>query len=93
MVLAEDNPLAISIIFDPPYFSLDTTFKGTVQRKLRGVESYINQKDFVSHWTTDILFEILKGTGSLNREKHVSAAERPSMWLTQFNGVLAANNW
>ncbi len=23
--------------------------KGTVQRKLRGVESYINQKDFVSH--------------------------------------------
>ncbi len=30
--------------------------KGTVQRKLRGVESYINQKDFVSHWTADILF-------------------------------------
>ncbi len=27
MVLAEDNPLAISIVFDPPYFSLDTTFK------------------------------------------------------------------
>jgi hypothetical protein len=23
--------------------------KGTVQQKLRGVESYINQKDFVSH--------------------------------------------
>jgi hypothetical protein len=23
--------------------------KGTVQRKLRGVKSYINQKDFVSH--------------------------------------------
>ncbi len=30
--------------------------KGTVQRKLRGVESYINQKDFVSLWTADILF-------------------------------------
>jgi hypothetical protein len=30
--------------------------KGTVQRKLRGVESYINLKDFVSHWTADILF-------------------------------------
>jgi len=27
----------------------DFGFKGTVQRKLRGVESYINQKDFVSH--------------------------------------------
>ncbi len=24
-------------------------FKGTVQRKLRGVESYISQKDFVSY--------------------------------------------
>ncbi len=50
------------------------TVKGTVQRKLRGVEYYINKKVYFSHWTADILFLNLKGTGSLNRKKHVSAA-------------------
>jgi hypothetical protein len=80
--LKDEGPLEIKKIhwwFDlyhlwPPLnaqFSLDHTFealKGTVQRKLRGVKYYINKKVFFSHWTADILFLNLKGTGSLNRK-------------------------
>ncbi len=43
--------------------------KGTVQRKLTGVVSYINQEIFQSYWTADILFLKLKETYSLNRKK------------------------
>ncbi len=47
-------------------------FKGTVQRKLTGVESDINQKVFLSHLTADISFLNFKGTCSLNSKKPVS---------------------
>jgi hypothetical protein len=53
---------------------LEKNLKGTVQRKLTGVLSYINWEIFHSHWTTDILFLKWKGTYSLNRKKPVSAA-------------------
>jgi hypothetical protein len=36
--------------------TLDYTFKGTVQRKLTGVISYISWEVLHSHWTADILF-------------------------------------
>jgi hypothetical protein len=38
----------IDVSLDPPYFSLDSPFKGTVQRNLRWVLSNINK--FVSLW-------------------------------------------
>ncbi len=48
--------------------------KGTTQRKLTGVVSYINRDVYHSHKTTLILFLKLKGTCSLNSRKPDSAA-------------------
>ncbi len=50
-------------------------FKGTVQRKLAGVESDINWKVFLWHWTADISSLNFKGTCSLSIKKLVSAAK------------------
>jgi hypothetical protein len=45
------------------------SLKGTVQRKLTGVESCMV---FLLHWSTGILFLNVKRTGSSNRNKQVS---------------------
>jgi hypothetical protein len=47
--------------------------KGTVQRKLTGVESDINGKVFLSHLTADISVSNFKGTCSLNSKKAAKA--------------------
>ncbi len=59
-----------------------TPFKGTVQQKLTGVESGINQKAFLLHCIAGILFLLL-----LNRQRPVSTAV-----AYKFQGVPAANN-
>jgi hypothetical protein len=53
--------------------------KGTVQRKLTGVESDINQKVFLS-------FLNFKGTCSLNSKKPVSAAKAKVCGLSNSMG-------
>ncbi len=60
--------------------------KGTVQRKLTGVESDINQKVFLSHWTADIYFLNFKGTCSLNSKKPVSVAKAKICGLSNSMG-------
>jgi hypothetical protein len=60
--------------------------KGTVQRKLTGVVSYINREVFHSHWTANILFLKLWGTCSLNRKKPVSAAKAKICGLSNSMG-------
>ena len=49
--LKED--LSIDTTFDPSYFSWDSTFKGSVQRKLRPRLLYIIQKLFSWRWTAE----------------------------------------
>jgi hypothetical protein len=49
-------------------------FKGTVQRKLTGVESGINRKAFLSPCTTGVLFFIFKGNLLFKSQKPVSTA-------------------
>ncbi len=78
--------LSIDTTFDPCWFSLDYTFKGTVQRKLTGVESDINRKVFLTHWTADISFLNVKGTCSLNSKKPVSAAKAKICGLSNSMG-------
>jgi hypothetical protein len=60
--------------------------KGTVQRKLTGVESDINQKVFLLNYTADISFSNFKGTCSLNSKKPVSAAKAKISGLSKSIG-------
>ncbi len=65
----------------PPFYinwrehKFQKRLKGIVQRKLTGVESDINQKVFLSHWTADIYFLNFKGTCFLNSKKPDSVAK------------------
>jgi hypothetical protein len=61
--------------------------KGTVQRKLTGVESDINRKVFLSHGTTGISFFNFKANRSLNSKKPVSAAKAKICGLSNSMGV------
>jgi hypothetical protein len=49
--------------------------KGTGQLKLTGVESDINLKVLLLHWTADIYFLNFKGTCSLNSKEPVLVAK------------------
>ncbi len=60
--------------------------KGTVQRKLTGVQSDINRKVFLSHWTADISFLNFKGSCSLISKKLVSAAKAKICGLSDSTG-------
>jgi hypothetical protein len=60
--------------------------KGTVQQKLTGVESDINRKVFLSHWTADISFLNFQGACSLNSKKTVSAAKAKICGLSNSMG-------
>ncbi len=66
--------------------SFDNLIKGTVQRKLTGVESDINRKVFLSHWTADISILNFMGTCSQNSKKPVSAAKAKICGLSNSMG-------
>jgi hypothetical protein len=77
----------------PVHIPNQTFIKVTVQRKLIVVESNINWKLFLSHWTANFFFFILEGTRPLNPPKNGFRALSQNIWLIQINGVPAANNW
>jgi hypothetical protein len=60
--------------------------KGTVQRKLTGVVSYISQEVFRCHRTADISFLNFNGTCSLNSKKPVSAVKAKICGLSNSMG-------
>ncbi len=68
------DPTHISKSLVKQFFGLKI-LKGAVQRKLTGVESDINRKAFLSHWTADTYFLNFKGTCSLNNKTPVSEAK------------------
>ncbi len=73
-VLSDQTYLAKSKLVRNPFNSLCFVLKGIVQQDLIGVKSDVSQYAFIQRWTTDIILSNLKGTGSLNCKKLVSAA-------------------
>ncbi len=52
---------------------MDPIFKGIVQPEKGGIESGTNRNVLTLHSIADSFFDILKGSGSLNLHKRVSA--------------------
>ncbi len=69
-----------------PVFCDNVLLKGTVQQKLTGVESDINRKVFLSHWTTDNSCLNFKRTCFLKSKKLVSVAKAKICGLSNSMG-------